>query len=72
MNLFRSEEHVRQFNETRSLRPGETIPAAKMCELANAWWGNRLASNWRPRTPEESQAILDGVGLTDPFWRLSG
>ena len=72
MNLFRSEEHVARFNETRSLTPGATISAAKMCELANAWWSDRLASDWRPRTPDESQAILDGVGLSDPFWRLSG
>jgi hypothetical protein len=72
MNLFRSEEHVRRFNETRALAPGATISAVKMCELANAWWADRLAPDWRPRTPEESQAILGGAGLSDPFWRLSG
>jgi hypothetical protein len=72
MNLFRSEEHVRRFNEMRSLKPGATITAAKMCELANAWWADRLAPDWRARTPDESQAILESVGLTGPFWRLSG
>jgi hypothetical protein len=30
------------------------------------WWGN-----WRARTLEQSQAILDGVGRTGAFWRLS-
>jgi hypothetical protein len=70
MNLFRSEEHVRRFNEARGLEPGVTITAEKMCELAHAWWDTRLAPDWRPRTREESQAILDGLGLTGDFWRL--
>jgi hypothetical protein len=70
MNLFRSEEHVRQFNEGRGLDPGATITAKKMCELAHAWWDTRLAPDWRPRTREESQAILDRLGLTGDFWRL--
>ena len=41
-----------------------------MCDLAQAWWGNRLAPDWAPRTRDESQAILDDVALTGPFWRL--
>jgi hypothetical protein len=41
-----------------------------MCDLAYAWWGNRLAPEWRPRTRDESQAILNSLGLTDPFWQL--
>ena len=38
--------------------------------LASAWYGDRLEPNWRPRTRDESQAILSGVGLTGPFWQL--
>jgi hypothetical protein len=70
MNLFRSEEHVTRFNEGRGITPGETITSATMCELAHAWWDTRLAPDWRPRTAEESQAILDRLGLTGPFWRM--
>jgi hypothetical protein len=70
MSLFRSEEHVARFNEGRGLEPGATIPAAKLWELANAWWDTRLSPDWRPRTREESQAILDRLGLTGDFWRL--
>ena len=68
MNLFRSEEHVARWVGDR--RPGATLPVAKLAELASAWWGDRLAPGWRPRTRDESQAILDRLGLTGPFWRL--
>lgn len=71
MNFFRSEEHVRAFNEARGYEPGATIGAAKMCDLAHAWWDTRLAPDWRPRTRDESQELLDGLGLTGEFWRLA-
>jgi hypothetical protein len=70
MNLFRSEEHVARYNEAHGYEPGATISAAKMCELAHAWWDTRLAPDWRPRTRDESQAILERLELTGAFWRL--
>jgi len=62
MNLFRSEEP----------RPegGATIAVTTLCELSQAWWGDRLDPDWRPHTREQNQAILDRVGLTGDFWRL--
>jgi hypothetical protein len=68
MNLFRSEEHVERWLSGRT--PGATIPVAQLSALAHAWWGDRLSPEWRPRTRGESQAILDRLGLTGPFWRL--
>ena len=68
MNLFRSEEHVVRWLGDRE--PGATLPVAKLAELAHAWWGDRLAPDWRLRTRDESQAILDRLGLTGAFWRL--
>jgi hypothetical protein len=68
MNLFRSEEHIE-----RSLggRPaGATISAGKLSALAHAWWDDRLSPDWVPHTREQNQAILERLGLTDPFWRL--
>jgi hypothetical protein len=50
---------------------GATMSAATLHELARRWWSTRLAPEWRPRTAAESQAILDDVGLTGPFWRLA-
>ena len=65
MNLFRSEEHARRF------RPGgAVIPVTTLSELAHAWWDDRIAPDWRPPTREQNAAILERLGLTDPFWAL--
>jgi hypothetical protein len=69
MNLFRSEEHIGRWLGPRV--PGATIRVTKLCELAHAWWGDRIAPDWRPRTRKQNQAILDGLGLTGSFWNLS-
>ena len=68
MNLFRSEEHVRRLHGDRPA--GAIIGVVRLAELAQAWWCDRLAPDWRPHTREQNQAILDGLGLTGPFWRL--
>ena len=68
MNLFRSEEHIERWLAGRA--PGATITVAQLCELAHRWWGDRLDVTWRPHTREQNQSILDGLGLTDDFWRL--
>ena len=68
MNLFRSEEHVERWLGHRAA--GATIAVTKLSELAHAWWHDRLAPDWRPRTREQNQAVLDGLGLTGAFWRL--
>jgi hypothetical protein len=69
MNLFRSEEHIARWLGGRE--PGATISAAKLTELAFAWWDDRLAPDWRPHTREQNQAILERLGLTAEFWRLA-
>jgi len=68
MNLFRSEEHISRWLGAR--QPGATIPAQTLCDLARAWWDTRLSPDWRPRTREENQAILERLELTGSFWTL--
>lgn len=68
MLIFRSEDHVANWLGGR--QAGATIPIRVLADLATAWWGNRLAPDWHPRTREENQVILDGLGLTGPFWSL--
>ena len=68
MLLFRSEEHVERWLAGRV--GGATIPIQTLAELANAWWGDRLAPDWVPRTREQNQAILDRLGLSGDFWKL--
>jgi hypothetical protein len=69
MNLFRSEEHISRWLASRP--PGATISVAKLSELAHAWYSDRLAPDWRPRTREQNQAIIDDLGLIGDFWRLA-
>ena len=71
MNLFRSEEHVARWLEANGYEPGTTLSAEQICDLAQAWWDDRLAPDWRPHTLEQNQAILEGLGLTGEFWRLA-
>jgi hypothetical protein len=65
MLLFRSEEEIGHPH-------GGVMRVAQLHALAQRWYGDRLDPDWRPRSVEQSQAILETVGLTDPFWRLSG
>jgi hypothetical protein len=62
MRLLRSGSEVTE---------GELVSLDTLQELARRWYGDRLSPGWRPRTLEESQAILDDVGLTGEFWRLA-
>ena len=68
MLLFRSEEHVTRWLAGRT--PGATIGVGTLCDLAFAWWGDRLDPDWQPHTREGNQEILDRLGLTGPFWAL--
>jgi hypothetical protein len=61
MRLLRSGSEVTE---------GELVDLPTLKRLARRWYGNRLDPDWRPRTRDESQAILDEVGLTTPFWQL--
>jgi hypothetical protein len=77
MQLFRSEAHVQRWlaNDVggrlaAGRSGGATIPIAKLAELAEAWWWDRLDPAWRPHTREQNQQILDSVALTGDFWRL--
>ncbi len=68
MHLFRSEEHIAAWLAGRPA--GAILPVAKLAELARAWWGDRLAPDWRPHSREHNQGILDRLGLVGPFWQL--
>jgi hypothetical protein len=69
MLVFRSEDHVARWLAGR--RVGTTISVAKLAELAEAWWWDRLDPDWRPHSRDQNQAILDRLGLTGEFWRLA-
>jgi hypothetical protein len=61
---------MRLFRSGEAPTDGETVDLDTLRALAERWYGNRLDPAWRPRTKQESQAILTAVGLTKDFWRL--
>jgi hypothetical protein len=71
MVFLRSEEHLGRWLVRHGWEPGASMSATTLNELARRWWWTRVEPDWRPRTPAESQAILDELGLTGDFWRLT-
>ena len=45
---------------------------ARLSELAQTWWGDRLDPGWRPHSVQQNQEILERLSLTGDFWRLPG
>ena len=68
--LFASAKELPVWLARTGLARGEVVPLATMWALANQWYGDRMEPKWRPRAPEAAQAILAGLGLKAPFWRL--
>jgi hypothetical protein len=72
MLLFRSEEHVSRWSELRSIPMGATMSLDQQWELARIWYSDRMTPDWRRRIPEEAEAVFESIGLTGPFWKLTG
>ena len=70
MVFLRSEEHLGRWLGANGWEAGATLTAPQMNALARAWWWSRLDPGWRPRALDESQAILEGIGLVGAFWAL--
>ena len=70
MVFLRSEEHLQRWLADQGYEPGATLSAPTLNDLARRWWWTRLDSEWVPRSPDASQAILDDLGLVGAFWRL--
>ncbi len=70
MLAFRSEEHVDRWCELRGLSRGSVFSLDQCARLAEAWYGNRLAPDWRRPAPEEAEALFAELGLDGEFWRL--
>jgi hypothetical protein len=70
MRLFRSEEHIDRAVAAGMPR-GATFTIDQCWRLAQLWFADRLAPDWRRRTLDEAHEIFAASGLTEPFWRLS-
>lgn len=68
MLLFRSEENVRLWCQTRGIPVRPLINLGQLWALAETWYGNRLTVDSRRPGPEEMVAIFARIGLEGPFW----
>ncbi len=71
MLAFRSEAHVDRWREQRCVPRGALLTPAQLWGLADGWYGNRMAPDWRRRTPAEAEALFAELGLQGDFWRLT-
>jgi hypothetical protein len=72
MLLFRDEEHVARWCQTRNLPRGATLSPEQGWQLAVGWYKDKLKEDWRRHTLEEAEALLAGAGLAGEFWNLRG
>ena len=70
MLIFRSEDHIDEWCAFRELPRGGTMSAEQCWQLAQDWYSDKLNLDWRRKTLEEAEAMLAGIGLTEPFWNL--
>jgi hypothetical protein len=70
MSIFRSEEHVRNWTRANDRQVGAIVPLAQVWKLAKGWYSDPRSASWRPRTRDESQAVIASVGLVGEFWEL--
>ena len=71
MRLFRSEEHIDRALAAAGLPRGATFTVDQCRTLAQRWFSDRLAPDWRRRTIDEAHAIFAAAGLRGEFWRLT-
>ena len=73
MLLFSSEEHIDRWCEMWGQPRGGTLSLEQGWNLANAWYSkDRRDADWRRKTLEEATAFFETIGMTGPFWQLSG
>lgn len=65
----------REFVRTASPPTAETLAAqlqasAAEVRAAHAWYRNKMDSDWRRATVDETEALLAELELTGPFWSL--
>jgi len=72
MLLFRDEEHVDRWCDSRELTRGALLSPEQTWRLAQGWYKDKLKPDWRRHTLDEAEALLTSIGLTGAFWSLRG
>jgi hypothetical protein len=68
MLLFRSEETVNQWCDSKGLPRRPLVSLEQLWQLAVIWYGNRLTAESRRPGADEMVAVLASLGLTGAFW----
>lgn len=68
MLLFRSEETVDRWCESRAVPRRPIVSLEQLWRLAVTWYENRLTVDSRRPGPDEMVSIFASIGLTGPFW----
>jgi hypothetical protein len=68
MLLFRSEETVNLWCESRGVPRRPLISLEQLWQLAVVWYGNRLTMDSRRPAADEMVNVFASIGLTGPFW----
>jgi len=72
MLLFRGEEHIDRWCSQWGQPLGATLAIEQAWRLAAAWYGNKMAPDWRRAGIAETEALLEGLGLGGALWSLRG
>ena len=71
MLFFRSEEHIDRWCATWHLPRGAVLTLEQCWRLSRVWFDvPRSEPEWRRRTPEETRAVFEALGLGGDFWRI--
>ena len=46
------------------------VPLAAMWPMTREWYGDRVSSDFRPKSVATLQGLLTSAGLTSDFWQL--
>jgi hypothetical protein len=68
MLLFRSEESVDRWCESKQLPRRPLVSLEQLWQLAVIWYGNRLTSESRRPAADEMASVFASIGLTGSFW----
>ena len=70
MLLFRSEEEIAAWCAAQQRPRGAVLTLAQVWQLAKVWYGNRMAEEYRGRTPDAVAQVFADAGLSGSFWQV--
>jgi hypothetical protein len=63
---------VQDWCRARDLSLGGLLSLDTAWRLAQAWYHDRLEPSWTRKSVQEAQGLFTELGMTEPFWNLSG